>query len=521
MGAHNNNIWVQLLTQRLSHYISFTRIGIHIMEKKEDFIITKYQERFTLIGEDGKPTNRVVEHELKTMTKVPKLGFMMIGLGGNNGTTVTAGILANKKNLKWETKRGPAHATYYGSFTQCVTTKVGIKMHKEGDGTRIEDVFKPIKDLLPMVNPNDLVIGGWDISGMDMYNATLRARVLEPDLIRQLKPELSAIKPMSAVFNLEYVASNQEDRADNLKKGNNRELIQQLREDIKNFKTKNGLDKIVILWTANTEKYYQESIETEEKLQKLIDENASLPASVMYAIASIQEKCTFINGSPQNTLHPAIINMATKEGVAFAGSDFKTGQTKYKTVMGDFLVGSGLRCSSVVSYNHLGNNDGKNLDDPLTFESKRISKGSVLDDTIRSNSILYPPGRDKIDHTVVIKYCPFVGDSKRAIDEYTSEIFLQGLSTIVTYNVCEDSILAAPIMIDLCVLAELMTRIFVDNKPMGPALSYLSYFLKAPMTNHKEYVLNSFTRQRRGLTSLLKACAGYAPDDSTLLSFAY
>jgi len=491
------------------------------MEKKEDFVVTKYQERFTIIGEDGKPTNQIAEHELKTNRAVPKLGWMMVGLGGNNGTTVTAGILANKKELKWETKRGPAHATYYGSFTQCVTTKVGVKVHKKPDGVELEDVFMPIKNLLPMVNPNDLVIGGWDISGMDMYNATLRARVLEPDLIRQLKPELSAIKPMSAVFNLEFVASNQEDRADNLKKGTNREQINQLREDIKNFKTKNNLDKIVVLWTANTEKYYKKDIMTMEELDKLIDSNSSLPASVLYAVAAIQEKCIYINGSPQNTLHPAIIQMATKEGVCFAGADFKTGQTKYKTVMGDFLVGSGLRCSSVVSYNHLGNNDGKNLADPMTFRSKEISKGGVLDDTIKSNPILYPPNHQHVDHTVVIKYCPFVGDSKRAIDEYTSEIFLQGHNTIMTYNVCEDSLLAAPIMIDLCILAELMTRIFVDSKPMGPALSYLSYFLKAPVTNHKEYVLNSFTRQRRALTSLLKACAGYNPDDSTLLSFAY
>ena len=488
------------------------------MEKKENFITTKYQERFTLIGEDGKPTNNVAEHELKTATTIPRTGFMMVGLGGNNGTTVTAGILANKKKLTWNTKRGPAHATYYGSFTQCVTTKVGVKLSKDG---KLEDVFMPIRDMLPMVNPNDLVIGGWDVSGMDMYNATNRARVLEPDLICQLKPELSAIKPMSAVFNLEYVASNQEDRVDNLKKGNNRELVQQLRDDIKSFKSKNGLDKIVVLWTANTEKYYCKNIETEEELMKLIDGNASLPASVLYAMAAIQEKAIFINGSPQNTLHPAIITMATKAGTFFAGSDFKTGQTKYKTVMGDFLVGSGLRCSSVVSYNHLGNNDGKNLADPLTFRSKEISKGSVLEDTIRSNHILYPPGNEKIDHTVVIKYCQFVGDSKRAIDEYSSEIFLQGLNTIVTYNMCEDSLLAAPIMIDLCILAELMTRIYVDSKPMGPALSYLSYFLKAPVTNHKEYVLNSFTRQRRALTSLLKACAGYSPDDCTLLSFAY
>jgi len=490
------------------------------MEKPE-FITTKYLERFTLIQEDGKPVNKDIEHELKTNTKVPKLGFMMVGLGGNNGTTVTAGILANKKKLKWDTKRGEAQANYYGSFTQCVTTKIGTKMKKVGEELKIEDVYLPIKDLLPMVNPSDVVISGWDISGMNMYDATFRARVLEPDLIKQLKPELSAIKPLPAIFNITYIASNQQDRADNIKKGTNKELVDQVREDIKNFRTANGLDKILVLWTANTEKYYEKNIETIEELDKLINDNASMPASVLYAVAALREKAIFINGSPQNTLHPAVIQLAEKEGMPVAGSDFKTGQTKYKTVMGDFLIGSGIRCASVVSYNHLGNNDGKNLSDPGTFRSKEISKASVLDDRIKCNSILYPPEHNKIDHSVVIKYCPFVGDSKRAIDEYTSEIFLQGHSTIMTYNVCEDSLLAAPLMIDLCILGELMTRIFINGKPMGPVMSYLSYFFKAPVTNHREYVINSFTRQRRALTSLLKACAGYSPDDSTRLSFHY
>lgn len=241
----------------------------------------------------------------------------------------------------------------------------------------------------------------------------------------------------------------------------------------------------------------------------------------MYAVAAIQEHCTFINGSPQNTVHPAIVEMAASAGTNVAGADFKTGQTKYKTVMGDFLVGSGLRIASVVSYNHLGNNDGKNLSEPHTFRSKEKSKASVLDDCLKSNSILYPPGKDHIDHTVVIKYCPFVGDSKRAIDEYSTEIFMNGLNTIMSYNVCEDSLLAAPIMIDLVILAELFSRISIDGKALGPVLSYLSYFLKAPVTNHPEYVINSLAKQKEILTSLLKACAGYTPDDSTLLSFKF
>lgn len=207
--------------------------------EKSDPITSTYEERYTLIGEDGKPTNLTKEHQLTTDTKIPKLGLMMVGLGGNNGTTVTSGILANKKHLKWETKRGEASANFYGSFTQCVTTKIGVRVSKGKDEVPvIQDMYVPIKDLLPMVNPTDLVIGGWDINSCDMYSATKRAKVLEPDLIRQLKDELSAIKPLPAVFNLSYIAHNQEDRADNIKKGTNREMVNQLREDIRSFTRK-------------------------------------------------------------------------------------------------------------------------------------------------------------------------------------------------------------------------------------------------------------------------------------------
>jgi len=490
--------------------------------EKSGTITSTYQERYTLIGENGEPKNMITEHKLETESKVPRTGFMMVGLGGNNGTTVTCGILANRKKLSWETKRGVAHYNYYGSFSQCVTAKVGVRVKKQGNETiSMEDVYIPVKKILPLVEPNDLVIGGWDISSMDMYHAAKRAAVLEPDLIRQLKEDLINVKPMPAVFNISYIASNQDTRADNIKKGTNREKVNALREDIRNFIKENKLEKVIVLWTANTEKYYEKNIETIEELDKLIDSDASLPASILYATATLLEKHVFLNGSPQNTLHPAIIKLAAREGVPVAGSDFKSGQTKYKTAMGDYLVGSGMRCASVVSYNHLGNNDGKNLSDPGTFRSKEKSKGSCLDDCLKSNAILYPPGSDKIDHSVVIKYCPFVGDSKRALDEYTSEIFLNGQNTIVSYNICEDSLLAAPIMIDLCIFAELMTRIKIDSKPLGPVLSYLSYFFKAPVTNHKEYVINSLSRQKECLLSLLKACAGYVPDDSTLLSFHF
>lgn len=189
--------------------------------------------------------------------------------------------------------------------------------------------------------------------------------------------------------------------------------------------------------------------------------------------------------------------------------------------MSDYLIGSGIRLSSVVSYNHLGNNDGKNLQEDKCFQSKKISKAGVLDDAIESNKILYPEDNNAIDHEVVIKYVPFVQDSKRALDEYSSTIFMNGVNTISTYNICEDSLLATPLMIDMVILGELFTRIQINEQTMGPVLSYLSFFFKAPITNHPEYVVNSFTRQRESLVNFLKVAAGYKVDDGTLLAFGF
>lgn len=150
--------------------------------------------------------------------------------------------------------------------------------------------------------------------------------------------------------------------------------------------------------------------------------------------------------------------MAIKRNSLIGGDDFKSGQTKMKSVLVDFLVGAGIKPTSIVSYNHLGNNDGMNLSAPQTFRSKEISKSNVVDGMVSSNGILYQPGEHP-DHVIVIKYVPYVGDSKRAMDEYTSEIFMGGKSTIVLHNTCEDSLLAAPIILDLVLLAELSTRI--------------------------------------------------------------
>ena len=476
-------------------------------------------ERINLVQENGEIKPEEIPHKIAVQRSAPKTGILFVGWGGNNGATLTAGILANKANLSWKTRTGSKKANFFGSLTQTVTVKVGVKLDKEKK--KVEDVFRPVRDIVPLVEPTELVIGGWDISAMNLYDACYRAQVLEPTLVDQLQDELSQMVPMKAVFNPDYVAANQSDRVNNVFTGTNEECVEKVRKDIRDFKSANNLDQIVVLWTANTEKNFKTEVPTAEALERMLAQNVPLPASVLYGVASLKEGCVYLNGSPQNTVSEGLIELAALNNAFIGGSDFKTGQTKFKSLMSDFFVGSGLRLSSVMSYNHLGNNDGKNLNEPETFRSKEISKAGVLDDAVESNPILYPSDNKGIDHTIVIKYCPFVGDSKRAMDEYTSEIFMNGLFTFVSHATCEDSLLAAPIMLDMILLAEYFTRVKIDGESLGPVLSYLSFFFKAPVTNHPEYVFNSFTRQKETLVNFLKATAGIPIEDSTLIGVKF
>ena len=476
-----------------------------------------FTEKINMVQENDMICPQTIDHKITVDHKVPKLGLMMVGLGGNNGTTVSAGIIANRLKLTWKNKWGDQSANYFGSLTQSVTTKIGVKFDKETK--TVKDCFKVVKELVPLVEPNDIEITGWDISNLNMYESCYRAKVLEPTLIEQLKPHLQDIVPLKAVYNPDYIAANQFDRADNVFSGTNMECVEKLRKDIQNFKKK--VDKVIVLWTANTEKYYLGKIEKSEDLHLLIKNNMPIPGSMLYAYACAQEGVVYINGSPQNTLSQGMIDLFRENKSYIGGSDFKTGQTKFKSSMLDFFIGSGLRISSCMSYNHLGNNDGKNLNEPETFRSKELSKAGVLSDEIENNKILYPEDRKDVDHTIVIKYCPFVGDSKRAMDEYTSEIFLNGHFTLVTHATCEDSLLAAPIMLDIVLIAEFLTRVQIDDEEMGPVLSYLSFFFKAPVTNHPEYVFNSFSRQKQTLIDFLKVCAGIPIEDCSLLSIKF
>ena len=476
---------------------------------------TKYEYSTQVVTNENntiKITPVTKKYEFKTETKVPKVGVMFVGLGGNNGTTATVGVLANKKKLKWDTKRGEVKANYHGSLTQCSTTWLG----QDDKGNTY---VAPFKALLPMVNPDDLVISGWDISKLNMYEATKRAKVLEPTMYNQLKDELEKMVPLPAIFDLSFVAPNQENRADNVIKGTKQEQMDEVRKQMREFKEKNALDTVVVFWTANTERYCEikDFHKTADGLLQAIKNNESeISPSTLYAVAAILEKIPYANGSPQNTFVPGLIELAERERAIIMGDDMKTGQTKFKSVMADFLISSGLKMTAVASYNHLGNNDGLNLDFDKCFRSKEISKASVIDDLVGYNPVLYP-NNEHPDHIVVIKYIPSVGDSKRALDEYDSDIFCGGTNIISVHNTCEDSLLAAPLMLDIVILMELFTRVWVKDEKMtefehfAPIHSVLSFLFKAPRTPNDSPVINSLFQQRACLENVLRATRGLQP----------
>ncbi|XP_063851273.1 LOW QUALITY PROTEIN: inositol-3-phosphate synthase 1-B-like [Scylla paramamosain] len=453
---------------------------------------------------------------------VPRVGLMLVGLGGNNGTTVTGAILANRHKMSWHTKNGLHHANYYGSITQASTVCLGTGQ----DG---QEVYVPMKDLLPMVDPDDLVIDGWDISSLNLCEAMKRAKVLDYNLQVQLEPYMREIKPRPSIYFPEFIAANQADRADNVLQGTKQELVDKIRADIQDFKTSSGVDKVVVLWTANTERYTEVTEEVNGSMDALLASikrnEREISPSTLFAVASILEGVTYINGSPQNTFVPGVIELAQKKNVYIAGDDFKSGQTKLKSVLVDFLVSAGIKPRSLVSYNHLGNNDGKNLNAPQTFRSKEISKSGVVEDMVASNDILYREG-EKPDHCVVIKYVPHVGDSKRAMDEYTSEIMMGGANTLVIHNTCEDSLLASPLILDLVILAELCERIKFKTENSNyqsfhSVLSILSYLCKAPLVPPATPIINSLFRQRSCIENILRACLGLSPLNHMLLEYKH
>ncbi|KAH0828938.1 hypothetical protein J3R83DRAFT_2362 [Lanmaoa asiatica] len=504
----------------------------------DEHITAKYCYRGAdVVISDGQfnVTPTVKPFEFRTTRKVGKTGLMMIGMGGNNGSTLCATILANKHQISWHTKDGIQQPNYIGSVLRASTVPIGSE-----PGTA-KDIHVPLCDVLPMVHPNDLVLGGWDISSVPMDKAMERARVLEYDLQRQVKPHMALLgSPLPSIYYPDFIAANQSARADNVVPGTDKQAhLEHIRADIRRFKAENQLDRVVVFWTANTERYSDiipgVNDTADSVLTSIRSSHSEVSPSTLFAVAAILEGEPFVNGAPQNTFVPGVIELAEREKSFIGGDDLKSGQTKLKSVLAEFLVNAGIKPLSIASYNHLGNNDGHNLSAEPQFKSKEISKSSVVDDMVDANRLLYKPpvpgakGKaakgEHPDHIVVIKYVPAVGDSKRAIDEYYSEIFCGGRQTINIFNECEDSLLATPLILDLTILTELLTRVQYRNvyagqadfAPLYPVLSLLSYMCKAPLVKPGTDVVNSLGRQRNALDAFLKACIGLEGNSDLLL----
>jgi myo-inositol-1-phosphate synthase len=397
-----------------------------------------------------------VKNAQKIVEPAGKLGVLLVGMGAVSTTTI-AGVLAIRRGL----------AKPIGSLTQMGTVRLG----KRTDGRS-----PLIRDFVPLASLDQIVFGGWDIFEDNAYEAAKTAGVLETPLLDQIRPELEQIQPMSAVFDRRYVK-----RLDgpNVKKGaNKRELAEQLREDIRRFKQQHGLERLVLLWCGSTEVYLTEtpahaSVEAFEKALEANDD--SIPSSMVYAYAAIKEGIPYANAAPNLSADvPALLQLAAQSGSPLAGKDLKTGQTWLKTVIAPGIKARLLGVEGWYSTNILGNRDGEVLDDPESFKTKEESKKSVLDYILQPG--LYPDLYEKLCHVVRINYYPPRGDNKEGWDNIDLVGWLGYPMQLKVNFLCRDSILAAPIVLDVAIFLDLAKRC-----GMSGIQEWLSFYFKSPM----------------------------------------
>jgi myo-inositol-1-phosphate synthase len=397
-----------------------------------------------------------VKNPQKIAEPAGKLGILLVGMGAVSTTTI-AGVLAVRRGL----------AKPIGALTQMGTIRLG---------KRTEGRSPLIKDFVPLASLDDVVFGGWDIFEEDSYEAARTAGVLDASLLEQIKPEMQAIRPWPAVFDRRYVK-----RLDgpNVKKGaNKRELADQLRDDIKRFKAEHKLERLVMIWCGSTEVYLTESeahatIESFEQALEANDPN--IPSSMIYAYAAIKEGIPYANAAPNLSADvPALLQLAEQNGSPVAGKDLKTGQTLIKTIIAPGLKARLLGVEGWYSTNILGNRDGEVLDDPESFKTKEESKKSVLDYILQPN--LYPELYEKLCHVVRINYYPPRGDNKEGWDNIDIFGWLGYPMQLKINFLCRDSILAAPIVLDVALLLDLAKRAGMDG-----IQEWLSFYFKSPM----------------------------------------
>ncbi|WP_316798255.1 inositol-3-phosphate synthase [Pedobacter frigidisoli] len=412
-----------------------------------------------------------------------KLGILMPGLGAV-ATTMISGVAAVKKGL----------SKPIGSLTQMGTIRIGKRTEKKEP---------KIKDFVPLANLEDLVFGGWDVYEDNVYEAAMNARVLDANLLRDVKEELQAIKPMKAAFDRNYVKNLD---GTHIKDIDNRyDLALAVMEDIKNFKADNNCDRIVLVWCGSTEIYFEAS-EVHESLaafeQGLKDNDARIAPSMIYAYAALKLGIPFANGAPNLTVDiPALIELARETNTPIAGKDFKTGQTLMKTILAPGLAARSLGVNGWFSDNILGNRDGLVLDDPDNFKTKEVSKLGVLEDIFKPE--LNPDLYGDMYHKIRINYYPPHGDNKESWDNIDIFGWLGYKMQIKINFLCRDSILAAPIVLDLALFIDLAKR-----ANMAGVQEWLSFYLKSPQTIPGVPAENDIFKQLMKLQNTLRYIMG-------------
>ncbi|MEW6321722.1 MAG: inositol-3-phosphate synthase [Acidobacteriota bacterium] len=412
-----------------------------------------------------------------------KLGVLLVGLGAVSTTTI-AGVMAIRKGL----------SPPIGSLTQMGTIRLG---------KRTEGRSPLIKDFVPLAGLDDLVFAGWDIFEEDCYAAACTAGVLERSLLDAVRPELEAVKPMPAVFDQRYVKRLS---GPNVKKGRNKkDLAEQLIADIRAFKAAHALDRLVMVWCGSTEVFMTEtavhqSLAAFEKGLEASDD--SIPSSMVYAYAALKEGIPFANAAPNLTADvPAMLALAAETKAPLAGNDMKTGQTLIKTVIAPGLKARLLGVRGWYSTNILGNRDGEVLDDPESFKTKEESKKSALDYIFQPH--LYPDLYKDLSHVVRINYYPPRGDNKEGWDNIDLVGWLGYPMQLKINFLCRDSILAAPIVLDVALFLDLAKR-----AGMAGIQEWLSFYFKAPMHAKEVYPEHDLFIQLMKLKNTLRYLRG-------------
>ncbi len=412
-----------------------------------------------------------------------KLGIVTPGMGAV-ATTFMAGVLAVRKGI----------GKPIGSLTQMGTIRLG---------KRTENRVPKIKDFVPLTDLNDVVFGGWDIFPDNAYESAVNAGVLEKSLLDQLRPELEAIKPWKGVFDQNYVKKL---HGTYVKSAPTKyDLAQMLIEDMQKFKEEHNLDRLVMVWCGSTEIYMKphEVHNSIESLEKAMKENhPAIPPSMIYAYAAVKMGVPYANGAPNLSVDiPALHQLAKETQTPISGKDFKTGQTLMKTILAPGLKTRLLGLEGWFSTNILGNRDGEVLDDPESFKTKEESKLSVLEQILQPD--LYPDLYKNFYHKVRINYYPPRGDNKEGWDNIDIFGWLGYPMQIKIDFLCRDSILAAPIVLDLALFLDLAKRAGFQG-----IQEWLSFYFKSPLVKPGLYPEHDIFIQHMKLKNTLRFMMG-------------